>query len=431
MRIPVPGILSVVTAAAVLFMAGGCNSTPAGSTPLAEAPIIISSPSPTAIAILPTKTPVPPPTPTARPVVPTPTPAEVATPAPTTVPLPSPTATPGEAEVAVPTSTSVPLPPPTPISGGTEDAVPIPTSSPLPPPTATPGGTENAVPTPTGTPLPAPTPTLEEWGVQTPADAGYNTRVVDGDIHVWHAPRCPRISSAEWVAPIILTDLRSGSHLYLDQDGSVRTSPRPDYRSDASRKRFAEVLADSSLMELIVIIPFECPEPTSPDSGERFCTELRGWPDPDSVNIGDPPIPQIAFSRVDSLGGFCMRHGWTGSYCWQTGVKGRTCEARENWGELTGARAYAISIALHKGNVTVLGDESNPGRVTRVQLFPVLVEEPELELGKEAYSLHAREGETIALFELPDVSEGVYLLITSYESPLGHVEHGFKVELRN
>ena len=126
-----------------------------------------------------------------------------------------------------------------------------------------------------------------------------------------------------------------------------------------------------------------------------------------------------------------MGHGWTGSYCWRAGVRGRTCEAREEWNELIGAEAYGMAMGSHTGVVRVLGDESSPGRVTGIQLFPVLTEEPGFELGEEAYSLHAKEGESITEFDLPDVSEGVYLLITSFESPLGHVEHGFKVELRN
>ena len=46
---------------------------------------------------------------------------------------------------------------------------------------------------------------------------------------MWHVPRCPPVPPATWVASIILTDLRSGSHLYLNGDGSVRDSPSPDY----------------------------------------------------------------------------------------------------------------------------------------------------------------------------------------------------------
>ena len=103
-----------------------------------------------------------------------------------------------------------------------------------------------------------PTPTLEERRVQTPTDFGYNTRVVDGDIHVWHAPHCRPVPPAEFVASVVLTDLRSGSHLYLNRDGSVRTSPPPDYRTDEGRERFAEVLADRSLMG-VILTRFECP----------------------------------------------------------------------------------------------------------------------------------------------------------------------------
>ena len=122
----------------------------------------------------------------------------------------------------------------------------------------TPVDTGVPVPAVRSRPLPPPTPTLEERRVQTPTDYGYNTRVVDEDIHVWHRPHCRPVPPATFVASIILTDLRSGSHLYLNRDGSVRTSPSPDYRTDEGRERFAEVLEDSSLMELI-LTPFECP----------------------------------------------------------------------------------------------------------------------------------------------------------------------------
>ena len=112
-------------------------------------------------------------------------------------------------------------------------STPIPPATPLPAPTAP----------------PAPTPTDEQRRIQTPMNFGSNTRIVDGDIHVWHIPTCPPVPPATWVAPVILTDLRSGSNLHLNRDGSIRDSPAPDYRSDEGRERIAEVLGDSSLME--------------------------------------------------------------------------------------------------------------------------------------------------------------------------------------
>ena len=76
---------------------------------------------------------------------------------------------------------------------------------------------------------------------------------------MWHAPHCPPVPPATFVAPIILTHLvPPHSYLYLGRDGSVLESPAPDYRTDESRERFAEVLEDSALMELI-LTPFECP----------------------------------------------------------------------------------------------------------------------------------------------------------------------------
>ena len=74
----------------------------------------------------------------------------------------------------------------------------------------------------------------------------------------------------------------------------------------------------------------------------------------------------------------------------------------------------------------VLGDEANAGRVSRIRMLTLL---DEGSLGDESYSLDAPEGETIVQFAKPDILEGVYLLISSYESPLGEVEYGFKVEL--
>ena len=111
-------------------------------------------------------------------------------------------------------------------------------------------------PGPSSVPLPPPTPTLEERAVQTPTDFGYNTRVVDGDIHVWHAPHCPPVPPATFVASVILTHLVSPySYLHLERDGTVTGS---DYRTEEARERFAEVLEDSALMERI-LTPFECP----------------------------------------------------------------------------------------------------------------------------------------------------------------------------
>ena len=117
-------------------------------------------------------------------------------------------------------------------------------------------GETSVSPTPTSVPLPPPTPTLEERAVQTPTDFGYNTRVVADDIHVWHAPHCPPVPPATFVASVILTHLVSPySYLHLKRDGTVTGS---NYRTEEARQRFAEVLEDSALMERILTRP-ECP----------------------------------------------------------------------------------------------------------------------------------------------------------------------------
>ena len=134
------------------------------------------------------------------------------------------------------------------VACGETSVSPTPTSAPLPAPTS--------VPLRASVPLSPPTPTLEERAVQTPTDFGYNTRVVADDIHVWHAPHCPPVPPAIFVASVILTHLVSPySYLHLKRDGTVTGS---NYRTEEARQRFAEVLEDSALMERILTRP-ECP----------------------------------------------------------------------------------------------------------------------------------------------------------------------------
>ena len=104
-------------------------------------------------------------------------------------------------------------------------------------------------------PLP-PTPTIEERKVQTPLEIGNNTKVIDGYLHVWYIP-CESIPSpANWVAPIIMTDLRSGSIVHLNRDGAIKGT---DYRTEQGQDTLEAALKDSSIMEQVLIFP-ECPE---------------------------------------------------------------------------------------------------------------------------------------------------------------------------
>ena len=83
------------------------------------------------------------------------------------------------------------------------------------------------------------------------------TKLIDGYLHARYLPPCEIVPSpAEWVASIILTDLRSGSIVYLNRDGTVKFT---DYRTDEGKATLETALEDSSVVEQIVARP-ECPD---------------------------------------------------------------------------------------------------------------------------------------------------------------------------
>ena len=81
--------------------------------------------------------------------------------------------------------------------------------------------------------------------------------MIDGYLHARYLPPCEIVPSpAEWVASIILTDLRSGSIAYLNRDGTVKFT---DYRTEDGKAALEAVLAEDSVMKQIVERP-ECPD---------------------------------------------------------------------------------------------------------------------------------------------------------------------------
>ena len=83
------------------------------------------------------------------------------------------------------------------------------------------------------------------------------TKVIDGYLHARYLPPCEIVPRpAEWVASIILTDLRSGSIVYLNRDGTVKFT---DYQTEEGKATLEAALKDSSIMEQIVARP-ECPD---------------------------------------------------------------------------------------------------------------------------------------------------------------------------
>ena len=117
-------------------------------------------------------------------------------------------------------------------------------------------------PQPPATPLsPVPpsvtTPTPFEKKLQTTPRKTELTKLIDGYLHARYLPPCEIVPSpGEWVASIILTDLRSGSIVYLNRDGTVKFT---DYRTDEGKATLETALEDSSVVEQIVARP-ECPD---------------------------------------------------------------------------------------------------------------------------------------------------------------------------
>ena len=74
-------------------------------------------------------------------------------------------------------------------------------------------------------------------------------KIIDGYLQVRYTPPCERIPRpAEWVAPIILTDLRSGSYILLNRNGTVKTRSKPQYKLAQGKATLEAVLKDSSVM---------------------------------------------------------------------------------------------------------------------------------------------------------------------------------------
>lgn len=114
-----------------------------------------------------------------------------------------------------------------------------------------------ATPLPPATPMPPPTPDPLATPRPAAGEPDSNTKVIDGYLHVWYKP-CPRNppSPAEWIAPIILTDLRYGSVVYLNGNGTIKH--KPEYKTEEGRITLEAALKDRSIVEQIVARP-QCP----------------------------------------------------------------------------------------------------------------------------------------------------------------------------
>ena len=281
-------------------------------------------------------------------------------------------------------------------------------------------------------PAPTPIPPAKPLPPSAPGAGAVSAdqKLVAGNLHVEYIPPCAlRGAPAEWVAPIRLTDLRSGSVVYLNRNGTLRESPKPDYKTEEGKAAVETALNDSALVKEIAGRP-PCPEPV-------YMPEIRqqdGWPDAYAEDIGNPAMPKVAmgtwprFAESPPPYGY---PGWRGAYCWPVSGGDRECEDNAAW------KGFGSAKALEPGRfyVTVLGDDANRGRISRVRVFPAQERRSgrgrELHLGAEVHRVVATSGKTLEKFILPRLPAGDYMLIADYESPLGEVEYGFKVAYGN
>lgn len=278
-------------------------------------------------------------------------------------------------------------------------------------------------PRPPATPMPPPAS-----GAGTVSS---DQKLVDGYLYVRYFPPCAlRGAPAEWVAPIELTDLRSGSVVHLSGNGTLKASPKPDYKTEEGRATIEEALKGMALVKEIVGRP-ECPDTASNPS----VRQRDGWPDANAVDIGEPPMPKVAIAaapRSIPSPPRTVTPGWRGAYCWPVSGGSRECEDDANW-EGFGSASALKAVSGTRIYIAVLGDDANPGMVRRIRVLPVREEWSLRKLGKvlhvgaEVHKFVATKGTTLEKFVMPRLPAGDYILIADYESPLGEVEYGFKV----
>ena len=252
------------------------------------------------------------------------------------------------------------------------------------------------------------------------------TKVIDGFLEVWYKP-CERGPSPfDWVSPLTLTDIRSGSVVYLNSNGTVKTRPKPKYKTEEGRAALEAVLGNGELMKQVVARP-ACVYP-------KTIRHRDGWPDPWAINIGVPPIPKVAMgiSWPNALESHWVYPGWRGAYCWPMRDGNHECDDTANWKGFGAAEPIPAS-SDSRIYFTVLGNDGSLGRLMRIQMFPSLEKRAtrrpgSVHLGEEVYGLQADVGTSLGEFIMPKGPDGVYMLMVSYEFPQGEVTYGFKVQ---
>ena len=114
------------------------------------------------------------------------------------------------------------------------------------------------IPSPPATPMPPATPLPPS--ASGAGAVSSDQKLVEGYLYVRYFPPCAlRGAPAEWVAPIELTDLRSRSVVHLNGNGTIKASPKPDYKTEEGKAAIEAALKDDSIVKQIVARP-DCVE---------------------------------------------------------------------------------------------------------------------------------------------------------------------------
>ncbi len=129
-----------------------------------------------------------------------------------------------------------------------------------------------------------------------------------------------------------------------------------------------------------------------------------------------PPLPQVSLEH-----GGRSYQGWRGSYCWPVSANSRVCADSVGWQGFDKVSA----VLMKRGDAFSIRISGSDPASDEFRVRASIPQETRLAVkpGEELFSSDSLEGLRL------DLPAGVYFVSTFYESQLGDVSFGFKVEI--